>query len=264
MSKQEESKGNDQGDDDRGETVLEEKEEDQIEGAIVTQDENVGEKTEEKGKKEIVVEEEKNFGSFGFDNRILKAIKKAGYSKPTLVQSAGIPLALKGKDILARAKTGTGKTAAYILPILQQIVEEKNRENQRKSIRGLILVPSVELCQQVFDHCRKFTTYLPDISILHISRSLPMQVQKKRLAELPDLVISTPSQIVSHLKEQNIDFKADPSLGWLVLDEVSFLQNLFSESPLVPSSSLLPIFSSLLPTFSSLLPPRLPFLFPSS
>ena len=205
---------------------------------IAESEEKKEENKDEENKKQIIVEEEKNFGSFGLDNRILKAIKKAGYKKPTLVQSAAIPLALKGKDILARAKTGTGKTAAYILPILQQIAEEKNRENQRKSIRALILVPSVELCQQVFDHCRKFTAYLPDISILHISRSLPVNVQKKRLAELPDIVISTPSQLVSHLQEQNLDLKSDPSLGWLVLDEVCSFPS-FLHSPSLPCFSTL-------------------------
>jgi len=65
------------------------------------------------------------FASFGLDSRLLRAIAKLGYQRPTLIQSKAIPLALEGKDILARARTGSGKTAAYLLPILQKILKSK-------------------------------------------------------------------------------------------------------------------------------------------
>lgn len=74
-----------------------------------------------------LVDQQAEFTSFGLDERLLKAISKLGWQKPTLVQSAGIPLALRGKDILGKAKTGSGKTAAYSLPILHNLLIQKDK-----------------------------------------------------------------------------------------------------------------------------------------
>lgn len=170
-----------------------------------------------------ILDKDKDFGSFGLDNRLVKAISKANFNHPTIVQSAAIPLALEGKDILARARTGSGKTAAYLLPIIHQILQLRDQGSYKQGTRSLILVPSAELCQQVFNQGKQLTKYAPEITFLHLSRSVPTQVQRKRIAELPDIIISTPSQIIPHLRERIIDFRSDPSLGWLVLDEVSVI-----------------------------------------
>ena len=69
-----------------------------------------------------LIDQEKEFESFGLDDRILKAVRKLGWNRPTIVQSASIPLSLKGKDILAKARTGSGKTAAYSLPIIHKLL----------------------------------------------------------------------------------------------------------------------------------------------
>jgi ATP-dependent RNA helicase DDX56/DBP9 len=169
----------------------------------------------------VLLDTEKDFSSFNLDVRLVKAISKAKFAHPTIVQSAAIPLALEGKDILARARTGSGKTAAYILPILHGILQDISRDSSKKQgTRALILVPSAELCQQVYQHIQTLSEYTPEITCLTLSRSIPLQAQRKRISELPNIVVATPNQLIPHLREKNMDFRADPPLRWLVLDEV--------------------------------------------
>jgi ATP-dependent RNA helicase DDX56/DBP9 len=111
-----------------------------------------------------LLDEEASFDSFGIDERLLRAISKMGFAKPTLIQSSAIPLALqvtselyslsitcncKGKDIVARARTGSGKTAAYSIPILQSLLLDTQKE---PGVKALILVPTSELTEQVKAH----------------------------------------------------------------------------------------------------------------
>ena len=85
-----------------------------------------------------------SFQSMGLDPRILKAVFRLGWVEPTPVQSQGIPLALEGNDILTKAKTGSGKTAVYLLPIMQRLLSK-----DCKGVTAIVVVPSKELCQQV-------------------------------------------------------------------------------------------------------------------
>ena len=174
---------------DNVENENEEENEEEIEEEDAENEEKQNERKKENSqkKKKItqIIEEretEKGFETFGLDPRILKAIAKANFAKPTIVQTAAIPLALKGKDILAKAKTGSGKTAAYAIPILQQLIseiEKNNSDNQRKKgVRVLILVPSAELCAQVYQQLKQLTLYTPFISFLQLARSIPIEVQK--------------------------------------------------------------------------------------
>merc|ERR1712137_669446 len=187
-----------------------------------------------------ILDKDSTFSSFGLDNRLVKAVSKAHFSHPTIVQSAAIPLALEGKDILARARTGSGKTAAYLLPILQKILQEKDEGTVAQGTRALILVPSAELSEQVAKQCKQLTVYAKEISALHLSRSIPIQVQRKRIAELPDIIISTPSQIIPHIREKIIDFRSDPALGWVVLDEADLLLSFGYEDDIREIASQLP------------------------
>ncbi|CAM9713100.1 unnamed protein product, partial [Choristocarpus tenellus] len=86
---------------------------------------------------------------FGLDRRLIKACAKMGFVYPTLVQSKCIPLALQGKDLLVRARTGSGKTAAFALPLLQKILRRKEAEpDLARGVRAVVLVPTRELCEQ--------------------------------------------------------------------------------------------------------------------
>ncbi|KAI9345932.1 P-loop containing nucleoside triphosphate hydrolase protein, partial [Pilaira anomala] len=87
---------------------------------------------------------DQTFAGFDFDPRLARAIAQLDFTRPTPVQAQGIPLALAGKDILARARTGSGKTAAYAMPIVQKILAGKE-----PSVKALILVPTRELAEQV-------------------------------------------------------------------------------------------------------------------
>jgi len=192
---------------------------------------------------ESILDTSISFASFNLDSRLLKAIIKVGYQNPTLVQSASIPLALEGKDILARARTGSGKTAAYLLPILQILLQSQEDASSSSDVSSssssssssisavtasagtkvLILVPTNELVNQTKLVLQQLTRFCPNISSLALSRTIPVQLQKQKLAELPDIVISTPSQLLPHLQKKNL--VVNQTLKALVLDEADLLLN---------------------------------------
>jgi ATP-dependent RNA helicase DDX56/DBP9 len=125
-----------------------------------------------------LIDKESSFSNFGLDSRLLKAIEKMGIEHPTLVQLHGIPLAMKGTDILARARTGSGKTLAYLLPIMQKILNVK-LISQDPSLKALILVPTVELCKQVLEVITNLIHYCEtEIKCIHISSDSDVQTQR--------------------------------------------------------------------------------------
>ena len=105
-----------------------------------------------------------NFASLGLAPELLHAIKECGYKKMTPIQQQAIPLARRGADILATAQTGTGKTAAYSLPVLQQLIENP-KSVEPLNTRMLILAPTRELVQQVAESIAQFSQFL---SLIHI------------------------------------------------------------------------------------------------
>src|SRR5690554_6995107 len=105
-----------------------------------------------------------NFDEFKLNERILKAIKLAGYDKPTMIQQEAIPILLEGKDLLGSAQTGTGKTAAFAIPILQQMYDERNPKLAR-TIKTLVLTPTRELALQIYDNFKIYSKYLNIMSV---------------------------------------------------------------------------------------------------
>ncbi|CAG8616133.1 9885_t:CDS:10 [Paraglomus occultum] len=186
-------------------------------------------------------EEERNFEDFGLDSRILRALSKLSFVKPTLVQSHIIPLALSGKDILARARTGSGKTAAYSLPVIQKILKAKENANYDSSsaTRALILVPTRELAEQVTKQVNKMLIYCSKkLKIVNVAGNMPVQLQKPMLAEKPDIIVTTPSKIAAHLESQNLDIR--DSLETLVIDEADLILSYGYEEDLQKILSYLP------------------------
>ena len=171
-----------------------------------------------------------DFKSFGLDPRLMKAITKMGYTNPTLIQAEAIPLALQGKDILARAKTGSGKTAAYCIPLIQKILRRKDEEaslggsNPRVSkLAGLILVPTKELSEQVKDALAKFTYYtyrLITVCNLCSQAISPENAAGASEASASDIVIGTPGTVSKALDLEWLDVT---NLEMLVLDEADLL-----------------------------------------
>uniref|UniRef100_A0AAV2IVG0 RNA helicase n=1 Tax=Knipowitschia caucasica TaxID=637954 RepID=A0AAV2IVG0_KNICA len=125
----------------------------------------------------------------GLDDRLLKAVADLGWMQPTLIQEKAIPLALEGKDLLARARTGSGKTAAYAIPVIQRLLDSKQSVREQ-DIRALILVPTKELGQQVQTMIRQLTAYCSrDVRVADISGSTDLSTQRPILMEKPDVVM---------------------------------------------------------------------------
>ncbi|XP_037547706.1 probable ATP-dependent RNA helicase DDX56 [Nematolebias whitei] len=161
------------------------------------------------------------FHEMGLDDRLLKAVADLGWSQPTLIQEKAIPLALEGKDLLARARTGSGKTAAYALPIIQHILTSKQCVREQ-NVRALILVPTKELGQQVQIMMKHLASYCSrDVRVADISNKADVSTQRPILMEKPDVVVGTPSRVLAHLKVQNLVL--DSSLEMLVVDEADLV-----------------------------------------
>lgn len=163
-----------------------------------------------------------NFRDMGLDDRILEAIAELKWTEPTLIQEKAIPLALEGKDILARARTGSGKTAAFVIPILQQILLKKRTTSSEKEITALILAPSKELCKQIHKNITDLSKYCSrDVSCFDISPQVDLAAQKPLLLEKPDIVVGTPMRVLAHLQENNMS--VTNTLRTLVVDEADLL-----------------------------------------
>ncbi|XP_015260363.1 PREDICTED: probable ATP-dependent RNA helicase DDX56 [Cyprinodon variegatus] len=170
------------------------------------------------------------FHEMGLDDRLLKAVADLGWSQPTLIQEKAIPLALEGKDLLARARTGSGKTAAYAIPIIQRILASK-QSVRVQDVRALILVPTKELGQQVQSMIRQLTSCCSrDVRVADISGKADVSTQRPILMEKPDVVVGTPSRVLAHLKAQNLVLHS--SLEMLVVDEADLVFSFGFESDL--------------------------------
>ncbi|XP_072310346.1 probable ATP-dependent RNA helicase DDX56 [Eucyclogobius newberryi] len=168
-----------------------------------------------------MAEEKLQFHEMGLDDRLLKAVADLGWSQPTLIQEKAIPLALEGKDLLARARTGSGKTAAYAIPVIQRLLDSKQSVREQ-DVRALILVPTKELGQQVQTMIRQLTAFCSrDVRVADISGTTDLSTQRPILMEKPDVVVSTPSRVLAHLNAQNLVLHS--SLEMVVVDEADLL-----------------------------------------
>ncbi|CAI7612847.1 unnamed protein product [Penicillium pancosmium] len=168
-----------------------------------------------------VEDQEPDFEALGLDPRLRQALIKEKFTKPTLVQAKAIPLALEGKDILARAKTGSGKTAAYVLPVLQSILQQKSADPSLKATTGLILVPTRELAEQVQKVVTSFTAFCgKDVRSINLTQKVSDDVQRTMLADFPDLVISTPTRVLANVNNSALSLE---KLSYLVIDEADLV-----------------------------------------
>src|SRR5450759_4346613 len=158
---------------------------------------------------EPLVEQSLSFADLNLHPTILDAIRDAGYTSPTPIQRDAIPLALRGRDIMGLAQTGTGKTAAFTLPIIERLIDGPRRT------RALILTPTRELCVQVEESFRKYARH-GEISVVAVYGGVPLDPQERRLREGVDVVVATPGRLIDHLERQNVVFD---DLEVLVLDE---------------------------------------------
>lgn len=174
-----------------------------------------------------LVDHKTSFSSFShiLDSRLLQALADSGFAKPTLVQAKAIPLALESRDILARARTGSGKTAAYCVPVVQKILGVKSaleeEDPSRRATRALILVPTRELAEQVSAYLRTLLVYCEDeISVCNISSGTTSHFQRVLLSDQPDIIISTPSRALALAQSKALALGAVESL---VIDEADLI-----------------------------------------
>lgn len=150
------------------------------------------------------------FSQFNLTRQFLDAIEEAGYTIPTPIQEKGIPPAMSGQDIIGIAQTGTGKTAAYLLPILQKL-----NFAQGKAPRALIMVPTKELVVQVLDEAKKFAKHT-DLRCVGIYGGVGKTGQVKALQDGVDLLVATPKRLMEHYEDNVLVIN---SIKFWVLDE---------------------------------------------
>lgn len=144
--------------------------------------------------------------------KLLKSIAQLGFLKPTPIQNQAIPVILNGRDLRASAQTGTGKTAAFILPILSRLVKPANGPGPRV----LILVPTRELAEQTMAEAKKHSKEFPFIKTICLFGGVPYPQQNRDLASKYDILIATPGRLIDHMERGRIKFSR---LEILVLDE---------------------------------------------
>ena len=155
-----------------------------------------------------------NFEELSLDPNILKVLKEIGYEIPTPVQERTIPKVLDGSDVIASAQTGSGKTAAFMLPGLHLLGQPGYRSKNGPQI--LVLVPTRELAMQVAEEAKKFSKYLPKTKTVCIYGGIPYPIQKRALSSKYEILVATPGRLLDHVERGRINLS---SVKLLVLDE---------------------------------------------
>lgn len=156
------------------------------------------------------------FESLGLSQPLLTTLNTLGFTTPTQVQQQSIPHILLGKDVLAGAQTGTGKTAAFGLPIIQQLIQSESvRDPQGNDVRALVLVPTRELAQQVYDNLVQYAESTP-LKIVTAYGGTSINVQTRNLHQGCDILIATPGRLIDHMFCKNVSLA---NTEYLVLDE---------------------------------------------
>ncbi len=143
-----------------------------------------------------------DFTQFGLDPRLEEGVRALGFAEPTPIQAAAIPAALSGQDVLGSAETGTGKTAAYVLPMLQKLLTPISSGH---STRALVLVPTRELALQVTDQADRLSRHT-DLRVAAIYGGVAMGPQVAALRRGADIVIATPGRLLDHAERKTISF----------------------------------------------------------
>jgi ATP-dependent RNA helicase RhlE len=155
-----------------------------------------------------------SFDTLGLPAELLRAIGEQGYSEPTPIQRKVIPVILKGKDVMARAQTGTGKTAGFTLPLLKRLSANPSN-NARRPVRALVLTPTRELAAQVGDSVTIYGRHLPLRSAV-IFGGVKINPQIDKLRRGVDILVATPGRLLDHARQKTVDLS---QIEILVLDE---------------------------------------------
>ena len=148
---------------------------------------------------------------------ILRAVAEMGFEEMSPIQAAAIPVALSGKDMIGQAQTGTGKTAAFGIPLLQRV------DPKDKSLQALVLCPTRELAIQAAEELRKFAKYMHGIKVLPIYGGQDINRQIRSLSSNVQIVVGTPGRVMDHMRRHTLRLK---NIKIMVLDEADEMLNM--------------------------------------
>ncbi|EKO3791617.1 DEAD/DEAH box helicase [Vibrio metschnikovii] len=154
-----------------------------------------------------------SFTQLGLNEALIKSVAELGYQTPTTIQKQAIPVILKGQDLIAAAQTGTGKTAGFVLPILDRLMQGQTQ--RKKRIRALILVPTRELAIQVADNVKQYAQYTA-LTSLAMYGGVDEQAQKQQLIDGVDVLVATPGRLLDMYAQRAVHFD---EIEVVVLDE---------------------------------------------
>ncbi|EKO3581616.1 DEAD/DEAH box helicase [Vibrio metschnikovii] len=154
-----------------------------------------------------------SFTQLGLNEALIKSVAELGYQTPTTIQTQAIPVILKGQDLIAAAQTGTGKTAGFVLPILDRLMQGQTQ--RKKRIRALILVPTRELAIQVADNVKQYAQYT-ELTSLAMYGGVDEQAQKQQLIDGVDVLVATPGRLLDMYAQRAVHFD---EIEVVVLDE---------------------------------------------
>ncbi|HGY5238782.1 DEAD/DEAH box helicase [Aeromonas sp. 5HA1] len=184
------------------------------------------------------------FSELGLAAPVLKALQDVGYERPSPIQAAAIPHLMAGHDLLGQAQTGTGKTAAFALPLLSRL-EAGNRNTQ-----VLVLAPTRELALQVAEACQRYAKHMPDFHVLPIYGGSSYETQTRALRRGAQVVVGTPGRVMDLIRRKNLDLSG---LKALVLDEademlrMGFIDDVDWIMEQCPSTRQVALFSATMP-----------------
>ncbi|GAA4716774.1 DEAD/DEAH box helicase [Brevibacillus fulvus] len=186
---------------------------------------------------------DQSFASFGFKPEVLQGIKDLYYKEPTPIQAEAIPLILQGKDVIGQAQTGTGKTAAFVLPILQKL------DMGKRDIQALILTPTRELSIQIAKEIEKLGKHL-NVNVLSLHGGTDIERQLSKLKQTVHIVVGTPGRVLDHMQRASLHFGR---ISMLVLDEadkmleMGFLEDVEQIIESTPQTRQVLLFSATMP-----------------
>jgi len=195
-----------------------------------------------------VVEGPASFDTLGISPELLRTLESLGYEEPTPIQRIAIPPLLEGRDLLGQAATGTGKTAAFAIPMLQRLAAEAGGGG-RYGVRALVLVPTRELAIQVAEAVHRYGREL-GVHVLPVYGGQDFQQQLKVLRRGVDVVVATPGRALDHIRRNTLDLR---NVRMVVLDEademldMGFAENLEAILSAVPSERQSALFSATIP-----------------
>ena len=158
------------------------------------------------------------FDELGLLPELLKAVSEAGYTEPTPIQAQAIPVVLAGNDVMGGAQTGTGKTAGFVLPLLQRLARHASTSPSpaRHPVRALILTPTRELAMQVHESVQTYGKYVPLRDLVVYGGVGHQAADPRRCERGVEIVVATPGRLLDHVQQKSVNFN---SVEVLVLDE---------------------------------------------